>query len=156
MKRFTIGTPFTPRRTGVIVTRQEPLVFRLMLHVTLPLLILQEPSLVVARSVFVALVSVAVIRYVVPAVAAKVATSGFFTGLPRNPFFFGVIRTLLVMLGLVHLTFTGVAGAAVAGAAVAGAVVAGAVVAGAVGVTPLDATDALLGPAAFVAVTVNE
>ena len=51
MKRFTIGTPFTPRRTGVITPRQEPLVFRLTLHVTLPLLILQEPSEVVARRV---------------------------------------------------------------------------------------------------------
>ncbi len=96
------------------------------------------------------------IRYVVPAVAAKVATSGFFTGLPRNPFFFGVIRTLLVMLGLVHLTFTRVAGAVVAGAVVAGAVVAGAVVAGAVGVIVLDGAGAADVPAAFVAVTVNE
>ncbi len=76
------------------------------------------------------------IRYVVPVVAAKVATSGFFTGLPRNPFFFGVIRTLLVMLGLVHLTFTGVAGA--------------------VGVIVLDGAGAADVPAAFVAVTVNE
>ncbi len=49
------------------------------------------------------------------------------------------------MLGLVHLTFTGVAGAAVVGAAVAGAV----------GVIVLDDADAADVPAAFVAVTVN-
>ncbi len=55
--------------------------------------------------------------------AVKVATSG------------------VVMLGLVHLTFTGVAGAAVAGAAV--------------GVIVLDDADAADVPAAFVAVTVN-
>ena len=61
----------------------------------------------------------------------------------------------VVVLGLVHLTFAGVAGAVVAGAVVAGAVVAGAVVAGGVGVIVLDDADAADVPAAFVAVTVN-
>jgi len=79
------------------------------------------------RSVFAALVRVAVMRYVVPGTAVKVATRG------------------VLMLGLVHLTFTGVAGAAVAGAAVAGTV----------GVIVLDDADAADVPAAFVAFTVN-
>ena len=68
----------------------------------------------------------------VPGVAVKVATSG------------------VSMLGFVHLTFTGVAGAVVAGA-----VVAGAVVVGAVGVIVFDGADAADVPAAFVAVTVS-
>ena len=51
------------------------------------------------------------------------------------------VATSVVILRFVHLTFTGVAGAAVGG--------------GAVGVIVLDGADAVDVPAAFVAVTVN-
>ena len=59
---FFAGLPREPFFFGVIVTLHVPLVLSLMMHVALPLLILQEPLVVAIRSVFAALVSVAVIR----------------------------------------------------------------------------------------------
>ena len=62
LKIFFTGIPKEPFFIGVIVTLQVPLVLSLMLHVVLPLLILQEPLVVAIRSVLAAFVNVAVIR----------------------------------------------------------------------------------------------
>ena len=62
MTVFFKGLPKDPRFFGVMATLHVPLVLSLMMHVALPLLILQEPLVVTMRSVFEALVSVAVIR----------------------------------------------------------------------------------------------
>ena len=62
MTVFFTGLPRDPFFFGVIVTLQVPLVLSLMAQVVLPLLILQVPLVVTIRSVFAALVRVAVIR----------------------------------------------------------------------------------------------
>jgi len=62
LKIFFTGLPREPFFIGVITTLQVPLVLSLMLHVVLPLLILQEPLVVAIRSVLAAFVKVAVIR----------------------------------------------------------------------------------------------
>ena len=62
MTVFFKGLPNNPFFFGVIVTLQVPLVLSLMMQVVLPLLILQVPLVVAMRSVFAALVRVAVIR----------------------------------------------------------------------------------------------
>ena len=62
MTVFFKGLPNNPFFFGVIVTLHVPLVLSLIAHVALPFLILQEPLVVVIRSVFAAFVRVAVMR----------------------------------------------------------------------------------------------